>query len=110
MKGQGRRDVHGVHALGRCKGKNVWFDCARESVGQWASHEDGLAKVLRGLLGAGGLASKVWAIGPWDWAQIGYWALGPIRKDKVIIKIITKHDKKYDEIKNNYKNINTILN
>ena len=52
--------------------KKVWFDCARESVGQWASREDGLAEVLEGLLDAGGLVGQVWAIGSWDWAQIGY--------------------------------------
>ena len=32
-----------------------------------------------------------WALGL---AQIGYWVLGPTtKKDKVIIKIITKHDR-----------------
>ena len=64
IKGQRRKDMHGVHACGRCMGKKVWFDCARESVGQWASREDGLAEVFGGLLSVGGLAGQVWAIGP----------------------------------------------
>ena len=93
VKGQWRRDVHGLYARGRCKGKR----CGLAVQGRT------LTNGLRVRMGWPRSLEACWVLEVWQ-ARFGLlglgigpnWVLGlgpNNKKDKVIIKIITKHYK-----------------